>query len=409
MMVIRAALLTALTTFAWRSSSAAAEDGTSDVIGGHNAPAMKYPDIAAIMFTDQGKDAAECTGVLVAPTVVLTAGHCNDTTLTSVIIGSHDLSLPLVGEKIKVIQRFEFPSSQSSFDALALVLEHPAAATPRKIATGWAALEIVDGGKAIFVGYGATDKDATTYVPQLQEGVSTITDAACSRSSGCTGAAKPAGELGAGGVGIDTCPGDSGGPLYVETPFGIFVAGLTSRGYDNAQFQCSEGGIYVRPDKIVDWVETTTGNSVQRGPEPHAEPIALVAGQAGETTLVANDPRADRHRFDIVQPPSRATFALRDDGKVRVCATGAEAGTDRLVVNVVDRDNPTRSTQATITINIAAGVDSSNCSLEFAEDTGCGCQSNRDGCGFIVVGSLLILVLRRRRNPGKCVNLVGHE
>ena len=38
----------------------------------------------------------------------------------------------------------------------------------------------------------------------------------------------PDGELGAGGMGIDTCPGDSGGPLYLPTDFGTFLAGVTS-------------------------------------------------------------------------------------------------------------------------------------------------------------------------------------
>ena len=74
-------------------------------------------------------------------------------------------------------------------------------------------------------------------------------------------------------MGIDTCPGDSGGPMYLLTEYGTFLAGVTSRSYDNSQFACSEGGIYGRPDKIVDWIEQQTGVKVARGPEPTARPI----------------------------------------------------------------------------------------------------------------------------------------
>ena len=114
-----------------------------------------------------------------------------------------------------------------------LTLLQPSSIPPRPIATGWARLDIVDGASVQLVGYGAVDRDANQYVAALQEATSTLTDADCSSSSGCNAGARPAGELGAGGMGIDTCPGDSGGPLYLLTPYGDFLAGVTSRGYDN--------------------------------------------------------------------------------------------------------------------------------------------------------------------------------
>ena len=49
------------------------------------------------------------------------------------------------------------------------------------------------------------------YVDELQEATTVITDADCSRTDlGCNIAAYPNGELGAGGMGVDSCPGDSG-------------------------------------------------------------------------------------------------------------------------------------------------------------------------------------------------------
>ena len=381
---------------------ALADTSTSDVIGGQNAPAGKYPDMAAIVFGTGSQAAAECTGVLIAPTVVLTAGHCNDTTLSSVIIGSHDLSIASAGQKIAVVKRLEYPNSQGTYDITALVLASPATNPPRAIAAGWAKFEIVNGATATFAGYGALDKNSMTYVPQLQEATSTITDGDCSRSAGCVAMVKPAGELGAGGMGIDTCPGDSGGPLYVETSFGMFLAGITSRGYDTNQFDCSEGGIYVRPDKIIDWIEEVTQTTVARGPTPTAAAIDVAGGDGGETTIAINDPKSDRHHFETLQAPSRGTFSIRNDGRVRVCAAGAAAGTDTLIINVVD-DNATgavdRAVPVTIKINIAEGSDATDCSTVITDDSGCGCgSSSGPSASVLAMLSMLILLVRRRSN-----------
>jgi secreted trypsin-like serine protease len=44
------------------------------VIGGSAAPAGKWPDAAAVLWS--GEQA--CTGTLIAPNVVITPGHCGD-------------------------------------------------------------------------------------------------------------------------------------------------------------------------------------------------------------------------------------------------------------------------------------------------------------------------------------------
>src|SRR3954454_22316526 len=46
------------------------------VVGGHDVPAGKYPYVAYITIDS----AFACTGTLVAPTFVLTAGHCSSIT-----------------------------------------------------------------------------------------------------------------------------------------------------------------------------------------------------------------------------------------------------------------------------------------------------------------------------------------
>lgn len=368
----------------------------SEILGGANAPAGKWPDVVAVRTNNSWY----CSGTLIAPTVVLTAGHCNGDAPNNVLIGTSSLSRPAEGEIINVAKRVEYPQSQRNADLLLLVLERPSKFEPRAIATGWARADIKNGAMVNIVGFGAIDRDGNQFKPELQEATTTITDFDCSASSGCNTSIKPAGELGAGGMGIDTCGGDSGGPLYLPTEYGTFLAGATSRGYDDNQYYCSEGGIYVRPDKFVEWMEMSAGVGVRRGPEPAAESIVAVRGHAGETQIVHNDPRSTEHTFTITTPPTAGTAAVRDDGRVRVCTKDDIAGADSMIVTVTDKADPARTATVKIPISIEDGDPGSNCDPEAFEDgDGGGCCDAGGSAGGALPLSLGVLafLLRRRR------------
>jgi secreted trypsin-like serine protease len=369
--------------------------GTAPVIGGTAAPQGKWPDVAAVNFAGvQG-----CTGTLIAPTIVITAGHCTDPMLDSVLLGTASLARPADGETITVKQQIEFPNSQMSEDITILVLDHAAKETPRAIASGWARLEIKNDAPVSFVGFGTIDKTGMTSTPLLQEATSTITDFDCTVKLGCNALAKPNGELGAGGMGIDTCPGDSGGPMYLPTDFGTFLAGVTSRSYDNAQFACSEGGIYERPDKVVDWIDKVTGVKVARAPEPTAEPLMAVRGHSAETSIVHHDPKSNDHDFTIATPPAHGTAAIRADGLVRVCTDPGVAGADQLVATVTDKKDSMRHVDITIPITIMDGAPGQKCDVNAFGDSGAGgcCDTGRGAGGSIPLSIIALMMLRRRR------------
>jgi endonuclease G len=368
---------------------------SSEILGGTSAPAGKWPDVAAVLFAGQPR----CTAVLIAPTIALTAGHCNDdAALPSLLIGTSSLARPTEGETIEVVRTVEYPNALQTEDLTVLVLEQPSRFPPRAIASGWARFDIQDGARVAIVGYGATDRDATKYVNDLQEAETTITDADCTEKPGCNSSVAPGGELGAGGMGIDTCRGDSGGPLYLPTDHGTFVAGITSRAYDDALYDCSGGGIYARPDKVLAWIEQSAGVPVSRGPEPTADPITAVRGYGAETSIAVNDPRSKKHAFAVSAPPSLGAAKVRDDGRVRVCTDPAAGpGEDSVTVTVTDRGDPARAIDVRIPVVVQDGDPGADCSVDDFEDGGGCCDSGRSARGSIPLALGVLLVLRRGR------------
>jgi hypothetical protein len=304
------------------------------------------------------------------------------------------------GETVQVASIHQYPNSQSSEDVTVLVLAQPAAETPRAIASGWAAVDIVNGAPVQLVGFGTTDKNGNIDSTVLMEAETTITDANCTTSAGCNSLARPNGELGAGGGGIDTCPGDSGGPLYLTTSYGTFLAGLTSRGYDDNNYYCSEGGIYERPDKIVDWIEQTTGVAVTHGPEPHADALSIVHGTPGEVQVEHNDPTSDDHTYAIDTQPVNGVAAISDKGRLRVCPNPDVTGSDSVRVTVTDANDPARAVTITVGIEILDGSPDADCdptAFGDGSDGGGCCDTRRNAGGSLPLALFVAIVLGRRR------------
>lgn len=207
-----------------------------------------------------------CTGTLIAPNVVVTAGHCADFA-TRVFFG-HDVTQP--GKIVRVKKRVRHPKYRQGKrnDLMVLLLEDKVESVkPRKLAAKTVIDKATDGG---VIGFGNTDP-----MGMFGYGVKRFVDVpvaspACrgktdgqddSMAYGCDAglelvAGRPLLER-------DSCKGDNGGPFYVPGKNEQwFLAGATSRATDSAMNNCGDGGVYVRMDRYRAWIEGIPGVSL---------------------------------------------------------------------------------------------------------------------------------------------------
>lgn len=234
------------------------------IIGGSGVVGKEFADCVAV-----GNDTRYgCTGTLIAPRVVLTAGHCEQLH-TRVFIGNDTEKR---GRVLRVARHVRHPAWDEDFhnDLMLLILEKPVTrVTPRALAPS----KLVDGATdARVVGYGTTDLAGTTGYGVKQQTDVPIVSPACrgrlkGRPDGAVYGCHAGKELVAGKPLLlhDTCKGDSGGPLYVADARGRwFLAGVTSRGTALARTMCGDGGLYTRVDKYRTWIASATKPSAIR-------------------------------------------------------------------------------------------------------------------------------------------------
>jgi endonuclease G len=237
----------------------AASLAAAPVVGGTTVEPGTWRDAVAVLSPD-----AVCTGTLIAPDVVLTAGHCIDPAPIFVVVDTVDYGQP-GGEPIRVKAAAAYPAWQDSYDVGVIVLEHAASAPPRVVAaTCTARAALVAGAAVHLVGFGLTTTTGKGENSRLHEGVVPVLDPTCADPDACMPSVSPGGEFIAGGSGVDSCFGDSGGPVYVDTPDGPALAGVVSRGYARTGPPCGAGGVYVRADRVISWVERITGAPIRR-------------------------------------------------------------------------------------------------------------------------------------------------
>jgi trypsin len=240
------------------------------VVGGKDAAPGAYPAVAEITFGSSFL----CTGTLIAPKWVLTAGHCSSATgaavatpaawppqLIDVRIGSVK---PGQGERVPVRRVVVQPNYlvNSGYDISLLELSTASTKAPAKVVGAGGAALWSSGTLETIVGFGTTSEGGDLPDTLQEAQVPVTTDAYCAgaysdfdaRTMVCAG--FPQG-------GVDTCQGDSGGPMFGRDAAGTLkVVGATSFGEGCAR--PNKPGVYARVGDTVlrEWIRSQAPDGV---------------------------------------------------------------------------------------------------------------------------------------------------
>jgi secreted trypsin-like serine protease len=319
------------------------------VVGGKDAAPGAYP---AVTYVTLGGSFA-CTGTLIAPTAVLSAGHCGSLTgsLLATPIGWPPSSIGVTigaqapggpGENATV-SRVAIPPSYlntTGSDISLLLLDKPAATTPVRVA-GRGEEDLWKAGvTGTIVGFGATAEGGGTPDHLQEANVPVVTDASCAtaysrfdaRTMLCAG--FPQG-------GVDSCQGDSGGPLFGRRPDGsLVVVGATSQGDGCAR--PGKPGVYARvaANDLREWIRSVVPGGVDadvtRGATPPgtAGPVpsgATSCASRRKVTVTVKPAFRRRVRTVVVLVAGKRVATLRG-GRIaaRVSFAGQKKGTVRV-------------------------------------------------------------------------------
>lgn len=382
------------------------DPGVAPVVGGHPVEDGKWDDTVGVVMLSAF---VGCTGTLVGPRVVLTAGHCVlGYPVTHVLIGSKDWA-ENGGELIEVEAVHEYPNSQGTFDIAVLELAEASTYTPREIGLECVLDEYLDDGAPVqIVGFGGTRADGRDYYNSVLNEVATrVLDKNCSDDtingivSGCQPAARPGGELAAGGDGKDACFGDSGGPLYLKTEQGDYVVGVTSRAFLGASYSepCTDGGIWVRPDAVFDWIQSVSGGKKLAVPSCNAAPEVDVPDmkvrrnhpKSVDAKVTDADGDAGAATFAIARAPEHGTAEVDADGVVTYTPEDGFVGEDSFTLAVTDEGSPDwEYTGDPVTVEVEVPVDVRRTIL------GVGCSSTGAAGSWLLLGAAALIARRKR-------------
>jgi secreted trypsin-like serine protease len=264
---LAALLVVAAAVVAVTAPAAASAAAQPRVVGGNATLASSYPWQAALVYDPSkvsGNDAQRqlCGGVLVAPRIVLTAAHCitedtdpdilggnldpddadvvlNETTLSTGSGEHHTLQAIYV--------QSGYNQSLNTNDVAYLVMSSATGMTPIKLAGPTETALWTPGYPTQVSGYGDIQEGGPASNSLRVATVPIIADSTCGSPGVYGGLFFPSSQVCAGPLsgGVDSCNGDSGGPLESPAQGGIYrLIGLVSWGFGCAHPNAP--GVYAR-------------------------------------------------------------------------------------------------------------------------------------------------------------------
>lgn len=254
------------------------------IIGGSAASIGAYPWMAFIESEEADGSVRQCTGTVVAPRIVLTAGHCVEDTETGVIApaaayavatGTADLNALQPANVSRVSQAIVYPAFNPSIlknDAGILVLAKPTAAPAIALAGNGDEARLRAGTPISIAGWGLTEPGAEEIPAELQAASTIIQSSTyCAKQVGkyypFFSATTQLCAVDPPSFSVATCHGDSGGPAIAQRSPGVMVEiGITSLG--DAKCSPQLPNVFTRVDQISSWVGSWIASVEGNGPTP---------------------------------------------------------------------------------------------------------------------------------------------
>ncbi|MCW2957845.1 MAG: Trypsin-like protein [Solirubrobacterales bacterium] len=269
----RALLSAAVAALALTAPAAAQADGhTTRIVGGTDAPAGVYDAVANVNIAF----AFGCTGTLITPEWVLSAGHCGSLT------GATGFGTPIgwppgaitatlgtrnadgSGGTRYTVDEVKLPTGYLAVDGYDISLLHldtPATIAPIQVAGKGSESLWAPGVSELIVGFGTTSAGGSAPDILQEARVPIVTDEYCAtKYSGFEAQTQICAGYPEGG--IDTCQGDSGGPMFGRDATGALkVVGATSYGEGCADPDTP--GVYARvgDTTLREWIRSVAGDA----------------------------------------------------------------------------------------------------------------------------------------------------
>lgn len=260
----------------------------ASIIGGTPASTEQWPSTAFVLALNRRDEGFVCTGTVVAPTLVLTAGHCVEDIVTArrtpvrnyaIVTGSADIRDKALRQVSKVRRALVFPGFNRfklHGDAGLLILKTPTTAAPLAIAgpedigllgprqaaqiAGWG-----QRGANLLAKQTLVLRQAETFVQRrlfCRNHARVYYPFYNSSSQLCTiTPSRPR---------TGTCHGDSGGPALAFREDGTPVQiGITSLGPPNCDSRLPD--VFTRVDRVAWWVNNWIAATTPAEPVPPSD------------------------------------------------------------------------------------------------------------------------------------------